>query len=191
MDGNQYKCIVQPGNVTSNAATLTVTYTISGTIKYANTSGAERPINTNGTSTTEVILYESDGVTEVTRVNADINGDYVFNGVVAGNYVVTAVTDKPWVSGVTLADYAITRSFVNTGTPLLQNIYWLAADVNSTNTVTLADYAIIRNRVNTSSTAGWSGPDWIFEEVSVNLSGSVSTDILGIVSGDVNATYTF
>lgn len=181
------------GDVTLTANFIPV-YSISGKVKYANTTGPVRPINTNVSSTTEVVLFESDGTTEIARTNTDINGDYSFTALPPGDYVVSAETDKPWgASGVNLADYAITKSFVNSGTPILQGIYWLAADVNSNGVVNLADYALIRNRVNTSSTAGWSGSDWIFEKVSVNVTNQsiIDSDILGIISGDVNASYQF
>jgi|GEM_PF-2776353 len=180
------------------AATLTANfspvYSISGKVKYANTTGGVRPINTNGTSTTEVILFESDGTTEITRKNADINGDYIFEGLAAGDYVVTALTNKPWgASGVNIVDYALTRAFVTSGNPVLQGIYWLAADVNSAGQVNIVDYALIRNRVTTSNSAGWSGPDWKFLKVTVSVSNQniIDFNILGIVSGDVNANYIF
>ncbi len=84
IDGYEYRCNLMPGTITSDEVALTLNkYTISGKVKYANTTGAVRPINTNATSTTQVILFESDGITEITRVNADNNGDYSFNDLVA------------------------------------------------------------------------------------------------------------
>ncbi len=63
----------------------------------------------------------------------------------------------------------------------------------SSTTLTLIDYAFIKNYVNNGVKAsGWSAPDWIFEAIDITiLTGDVlNTDIRGICSGDVNASYT-
>jgi uncharacterized repeat protein (TIGR02543 family) len=185
---------------TANDASVTVTmpaqnieltavfagHNVSGVLKYANPTGAARPI-TNST----VYLKTSDGLTTLQTTTSDASGNYTFTNVPDGSYKVDAATAKAW-GGLTLADYAIVRSFVNVGTPVLAGIYWSAADVNLSTTVTLADYAIIRNRVNTGSTAGWTAPNWIIPQVSVSVSGATVTgvNVLGICSGDVNTSYT-
>lgn len=161
-------------------------YSVSGMLKYANPTGAARPI-TNST----VYLKTSDGLTVLQTTTSDASGNFTFSDVPDGSYKVDGATAKAW-GGLTLADYAIVRNFVNVGTPVLAGIYWQAADVNLSNTVTLADYAIIRNRVNTSSTAGWTAPNWLIPQVSVTVSGANVTgvNVLGICSGDVNTSYT-
>lgn len=161
-------------------------YSVSGMLKYANPTGAARPI-TNST----VYLKTSDGLTILQTTTSDASGNFTFSDVPDGSYKVDGATAKAW-GGLTLADYAIVRNFVNVGTPVLAGIYWQAADVNLSNTVTLADYAIIRNRVNTSSTAGWTAPNWLIPQVSVTVSGAIVTgiNVLGICSGDVNTSYT-
>ncbi len=186
MNAYQYKCIVQPCEVVSDPALLTVTFNVSGVLKYANTTGDPRPI-TNST----VYLKTSDGLTTIATTTTDASGNYTFSNVNAGSYKLDASSTKAW-GGLTLADYAIVRNFVNAGTPVLAGIYWLAADVNNSNTVTLADYAIIRNRVNTGSTSGWLRPNWIFTQTTLNILDANVTGvaIIGICSGDVNASYT-
>ncbi|MBZ0244179.1 MAG: hypothetical protein K8F24_13245, partial [Bacteroidales bacterium] len=178
-------------------ATLTANYSpvysISGKVKYANTTGGVRPINTNGSSTTQVILFESDGTTEITRVNTDINGDYSFEGLAAGDYVVSAETDKPWGgnAAITLVDYAYTKAYVDNGFPLI-GLSFNAADINQSKTITLVDYAIIRHYVDTGTKLSpWIAPDWIFQEQEVIISNEdwINFDIKGICSGDVNASY--
>ncbi|NOU46317.1 MAG: hypothetical protein HOO86_04555 [Bacteroidales bacterium] len=161
-------------------------YSVSGVLKYANPTGAARPI----TSTT-VNLKSSDGLTLLGTTTSDASGNFTFADVPDGSFKVDATISKAW-GGLTLADYAIVRNFVNVGTPVLAGIYWQAADVNLSSTVTLADYAIIRNRVNTSSTAGWTAPNWLIPQVSVSVSGATVTgvNVLGICSGDVNTSYT-
>jgi uncharacterized repeat protein (TIGR02543 family) len=177
--------------VTMPAANIELTavfagYSVSGQLKYANPTGAARPI-TNST----VYLKTSDGLTTLQTTTSDASGNFTFTDVPDGSYKVDGATAKAW-GGLTLADYAIVRNFVNAGTPVLAGIYWRAADVNLSNTVTLADYAIIRNRVNTGTTSGWLAPNWIIPQVSVTVSGATVTGVhvLGICSGDVNTSYT-
>jgi hypothetical protein len=192
MDGYKYKCVVQPGNVSSNAATLTVvgTFSVSGILKYANTTGAARPI-TNST----IYLKSPDGLTTFATTTTDGSGNFTFSSVANGSYKLYASTSKPWVgSAITLADYALVRNFVNTGTPALTGIILLAANVNNVGGVTLADYGLIRNYVNTSSLGGWNPnpPVWIFGTTDVTISNASQTNmvVLGILTGDVNTSYT-
>lgn len=189
-NGYKYRCFL--GVITSNAATLTVNpvgFTVSGILKYANTTGPDRPI-TNST----VYLKTADGLTTLLTATTDASGNYSFSNVSNGSYLLTASTTKVWCGndGVTLADYAIVRNFVNAGTPLLAGIYWLAADVNRSSDITLADYALIRNYVNTSSLAGWNSPGWIFVAPAISVLNANATNVVinGICSGDVNASYT-
>jgi len=177
--------IVSGSNVTESIV-LNALFSVSGVLKYANTTGAVRPI----TSST-VYLKTSDGLTTIATTTTNATGNFTFTNVTAGNYLLDASTTKAR-GGLTLADYAIVRAFVTNGTPVLAGIYWTAADVNTSNTVTLADYAIIRNRVNTASTAGWLAANWIFLQSSITVSSANLTgaNVTGICSGDVNASYT-
>lgn len=175
--------------LTYNNGSLAIgTYSVSGMLKYANVSGSARPI-TNST----VLLKTADGLTTLQTTTTDASGNYTFTNVSNGNYKLDASTTKSWCGsiGVTLADYAIVRSFVNTGTPVLSGIFLLAADVNKNSTVTLADYALIRNYVNTSSLAGWYTTDWIFlpTVITVLNANVTNIDVIGIGRGDVNASY--
>ena len=171
----------------SGSANIVVKYSISGILKYANATGAARPI-TNST------VSVKSGAIVVATTTTDGSGNFTLIGVPPGTYTYEVTTTKPWgSSGVTLADYTIVKNFVSLNNPILTGIYLLAADVNSSSTVTLADYTIIKNRVNTSSISGWSGSNWIFSSptnviiTNNNIGGIV---ILGIVRGDVNASYT-
>ena len=177
---------------TNNLVTIPVTFnnglvsdlSVSGVLKYANT-GAVRPL-----ASSTVYLKSSDGTTTIATTTTDASGNYEFTGVAPGSYLLDASTTIAW-GGLTLADYAIIRAFVTTGSPVLSGIYWDAADVNDSGTVTLADYAIVRNRVTTGSFAGWRTERWLFEDVSITVTGSslAGEDILSICVGDVNATY--
>ena len=91
------------------------------------------------------------GATIIATATTDVNGNFTLTNIPNGTYTYQVSTTKPWSStAVTLADYLIVYNFVNTGTPSLTGIYWLAADANNSGTVTLADYLLIYNRVNTS-----------------------------------------
>lgn len=181
-------CTAVSGGLTGSAVVNVIsTYSISGILKYANTTGGVRPI----TSTT---IKLKSGATEIASTTSDATtGSFTFVGIPNGTYTYEVICTKPWSNtAVNLTDYAIIRNFVNTGTPVLSGIYWLAADVNNSNTVNLTDYALVRNRVNTSSIAGWSLINWIFDTtISTNVSGSNVSGIVinGILRGDVNANY--
>lgn len=183
-----------PAEASTLTANYRAVYSISGKVKYANTTGAVRPINTNATTTTQVILFASNGTTEITRVNTDINGDYSFTNIPVGNYVVSAETDKPWGAiDVTLADYAIIRGFVNNSIPIIDGLRFLAADVNTSGDLTLLDYAVIRNFVNTSTKSpAWTATDWIFQTLDSTITDEniIENDISGVSSGDANASHT-
>ncbi|MCF8399511.1 MAG: hypothetical protein K9G58_15170 [Bacteroidales bacterium] len=173
----EYSVLIPLGYVDGLVSDLQVT----GNVKYANDS-----IIPN----TEVYLKAQADSAIVKTVNADNAGDFEFTGVVPGDYFIDASTTTAW-GGITLADYAIVRAFVTTGTPVLSGIYWTAADVNITGTVTLADYALIRNRVTTGSTAGWADPNgYVFENPAISVVNSnVVQNIIGLCYGDVNASY--
>ncbi len=160
-------------------------FNVSGILKYANTTGGVRPI-------TNTTIKLKSGANEIANTTSDATGSFTFVGIPNGTYTYEVICTKPWSNtAVNLTDYAIIRSFVNTGTPILNGIFWLAADVNNSNSVNLTDYALVRNRVNTSSAAGWSNINWIFDLPIVIVSGAnvSGQSINGILRGDVNANY--
>lgn len=165
-------------------------FSVSGVLKYANTSGPARPI-TNST----VYLKSADGLTTIaTTTTHATTGAYAFENVPAGNYKLTASTTKPWnIIAVTLADYALVRNYVNNNVPNLSGIIYSAANVNNSGGVTLADYGIIRNRVNNPSAPQWAAPDWIFDLLDISIINASLWDVVirGVISGDVNSSYTF
>jgi len=186
---NSSTSFVMPANNVIFTANFTQVFSVSGVLKYANTSGAARPI-TNST----VYLKTADGLSTIATATTNETGVYTFENVPAGSYKLTASTTKPWsILAVTLADYAIVRNFVNTSTPNLVGIILSAANVNNSGGVTLADYAIIKNRVNNPSALPWASPDWIFESINIAVTNASLANIIitGILSGDVNTSYQF
>lgn len=183
---NPSTSFVMPANDVIFTANFIQVFSVSGKLKYAHPT-LVRPI-TNST----VFLKTADGMSVIDQTTTDANGDYVFNNVVAGDYQLTASTTKPW-GGVTLIDYARILSNVNSGgvNPVLEGIYFLAADVNSSNSITLIDYARVLNRVNNNNnTTGWNRPDWIFVPKQIQLQdNNLVENILGICAGDINGSY--
>ncbi|MEI6697193.1 MAG: dockerin type I domain-containing protein, partial [Bacteroidota bacterium] len=175
----------------SGSATVTVNYlyTVSGILKYANKTGAARPI-------TNTAIYLMSGTTTITSTTTDVSGNFTLAAVPNGTYTYKVVCTKPYdITALNATDYLMIKSYVDVPnpTPILAGIYLLAADANNSGTVNPTDYLIVKNRVNTSSTAGWSPINWIFSSPSsvivagANVTGVV---ILGILRGDVNASYT-
>jgi hypothetical protein len=195
MSTNTYQCVnVTTGMTTSNFAVLTVNpagYTVSGVLKYANASGPVRPI-TNST----VYLKSPDGLTTYGTATTDaVTGAFSFSSVVNGSYMLTASTSKPWNgSGVSSADYNIVKGYYSTGVPALAGVYLLSADVNylSSPGVTAADYNLIKNYYTNHVTSGWSTPRWIFSSLNISVLNAnlTNADLIGVCTGDVNASYT-
>jgi len=185
MNTYQYKCIVQPCEVASDPALLTVTFNVSGVLKYANTTGAPRPI-TNST----VYLKTSDGLTTIATTTTDASGNYTFSNVNAGSYKLDASTTKPW-GGVNVGDAIIIKNTAPTFIP--GTMKFLAADVNQSATVNVGDAIIINNWVKTGiKPLSWTAPNWFFNLPSITIldANLINVEVLGICSGDVNTSYT-
>jgi uncharacterized repeat protein (TIGR02543 family) len=182
---NPSTSFVMPANDVIFTANFIQVFSVNGTLKYANTTGAVRPI-TNST----VYLKSADGLTTIaTTTTHATTGAYVFENVPAGSYQLTASTTKVW-GGVNVIDYARVRLYVLTGNPSYTGIYFQAADVDNNGIVNVIDYARIRNRVLNGNTSGWVSFNWILQELSVTINQSIENiDILGICIGDVDASY--
>lgn len=179
-DGNQYRVVVQPGNVESNAAELTLSgFVVSGTVYY---SGGTYVIP-NST----VYLYESDGTTLVAQTTSDANGDYTFNNVNPGSYVVTASSTIDVSNSYDLTDAQLIY-FLGSSMVGLEAI---ASDVNESGAVDLTDAQFVYFSVTSGNKlAQWTAPDWAFDSLNINVSGNLSgQDIYGIASGDADSSF--
>ncbi len=158
-------------------------YTISGKLKYANPTGAVRPITNSS-----VHLKTADGLTILQTVSTDGNGDYIIEGVLPGEYVVTGSTTKPW-GGFNSFDDIRFRNHIG-GTQPLTGLPLLAADVDNSGFVNSFDGIRIKNRISSGSIVGWNRPEWNFENhLIVITNNNISIDIKGICTGDLNTSY--
>jgi len=158
-------------------------YKVSGILKYANEAGT--PL-TNST----VELWNEDGTIFIESTTTSEDGSYEFIGVIAGNYVLKASTDKT-AGGVDVFDAFDVYDFWFTGSPNLTGIYFTAADVNEDGEVDAFDaFDIYDYWLNGVKPASWTAPPWVFENPLISVSvGDITIDIKGLCSGDVNADY--
>ncbi len=182
---NSSTSFVMPTNDLTFTANFIQVFSVSGVLKYANTSGPARPI-TNST----VYLKTADGLTTLATVTTNGTGAYTFENVPAGNYLLTASTTKPW-GGFNSFDDIRFRSHIN-GTNPLTGLFLISADIDNSNAVNAFDGIRIRNRITTGSTMGWNRPSWNFQNISINVINVnlVNVDILGICTGDINGSHT-
>lgn len=158
-------------------------FSVSGKLKYANT-GTVRPI-----SNSAVYLKSADGTTTLQTVTTDANGDYILEGILPGDYQVTASTTKPW-GGVNAFDDIRFRSHINSQNPLADR-FLLAADIDNNNSVNAFDGIRLKLRITIGSLNGWNRPSWNFDQIQISIqSADLSQDIIGICTGDINASYT-
>jgi len=133
-------------------------------------------------------LKTSDGLVTLASTITDANGYYEFLLVAPGDYMLDASTTKPW-GGVNINDAIILANNLVSFVP--GTLLFKAADVNQSGVVNINDAIIIANSIppNTKVSA-WTAPDWIFQKEIFNLSiTDVYIDVLGVCSGDVNASY--
>ena len=159
-------------------------YSVSGTVKYANTAGPVRPITNS-----RVYLKTSDGLTVLQTTISDASGNFTFSDVADGSYKLDADSDKTW-GGLNAIDYVVLKNHLN-GSAILTGLKWIAADITNNSVVNAIDGVRMKNRISSGSTVGWVRPNWNFQQESVTVSGSgVTVNVLGICTGDVNASYT-
>lgn len=182
---NASTSFVMPANSLTFTANFIQVFSVSGVLKYANTSGAARPI-TNST----VYLKTADGLTTIATTTTNGTGAYIFENVPAGSYQLTASTTKPW-GGFNSFDDIRFRSHIN-GTSPLTGMELTSADIDNSGVVNAFDGIRIRSRITTGSTVGWNRPSWNFQTISITVIDADLNDvtILGICTGDLNASYT-
>ncbi len=189
MNGYMYRCELQPNSFLSDEVTLTVTFNVTGLLKYEEDLYGyilyDRPI-TNST----VELWTSDGLTFITSTPTDGSGNYTFTGVENGSYMLKASTTKAW-GGSDIDDVLDAYDFWDSGTPNLTGLHFLAGDVNEDSIVDIDDVLDIYDTWDFGyPNPIWPAPEWLFENpVIVVNNGNVNQDFKGICSGDVNASY--
>lgn len=155
-------------------------YNISGNITYDN-AAPSTPLNN-----VKTYLYDYKG-SVIDSTTTDTNGDYLFTGIIPGNYNTIPFCSKPWGGGNSADALVIMKHFVNlqqlSGLPLM------AADVDASNYVNTSDALLVAQRfvlIISSFPAG----DWVFEDNPVAvLNNNVINDFKGLCYGDVNQSY--
>ena len=154
-------------------------YAVSGSVLYNNSS--KSPL-------ANVTVLLSDGNTSLTTTT-DINGNYNFPTVAAGNYTITASKSDEW-NGVNSIDaLKIAKYFI--GNETLDTLQKFAADVNNDNNINSLDALMIAKRF-VGLTNSFDKPDWVFQNpISITVGNSnVTQNILGMATGDVDESYT-
>ncbi|MCX6271120.1 MAG: carboxypeptidase regulatory-like domain-containing protein [Bacteroidetes bacterium] len=160
---------------------LAIGSTITGTVTYGNTA------NTPMTNTTVQLFNQSNVL--VKSAVTDANGQYVINGVQAGNYTLTATCTKA-TGGINAVDaLSILKHFV--GMITLTGIHLKAADVSGgIPVVNSLDALMVQKRFVGLITTFPVG-DWVFEvkPVAVTDVTTYTVDLKALCTGDVNGSF--
>ncbi|HRY34187.1 MAG TPA: dockerin type I domain-containing protein [Bacteroidales bacterium] len=116
------------------------------------------------------------------------NGDFVIQGIPAGNYSLSATSSKPW-GGVNATDaMLVLQHFASI--IFLNGLRLEAADVNATANINAIDALLIARRY-AEIISTFPAGDWLSDVKTVNASGSgsITENLEGIVFGDVNGSY--
>jgi len=156
-------------------------YTVSGTLKYANTAT---------TSLTSQTVKLMDGATEVASTTTNGSGEYTFSNIANGTYTVTPNLSNSW-GGVTAMD--VTRYLKHSvGDITLTGLPFASGDVNASSTVTSADATLIMQKIVDLSPSPWPSHSFVYSSGAVTVSGANQTvNIQALCFGDANASYSF
>lgn len=179
--GNTYvrtQVIPDGGNVViTNGSNV---YTLSGTVKYYNSSLT--PVKN-----VTIKLKDSNNSTQTTVT--DSSGNYSFTNLTSGNYTFTVTKMDGW-GGVNAAD-ALLASKYYTNTTTLDQMQLAAGDVNNDGVINAADALLMMKRY-ANLISSFSIPDWIFSPSTTTVTitnQNVVKNITGIVAGNVTKSF--
>jgi len=156
------------------------TYSISGILRYANTS------NTLLNNITVNLMNSS--ATIVATTATSMSGNYSFGMVANGDYTLQVISPKPW-GGVSAADVLAYRKHIANITPL-SGIFLASGDVNASGSLTASDVLLISKRI-AMVTNSFPAGDWLYDCAPITVNGGgVVEDFNGLVYGDANGSYT-
>jgi hypothetical protein len=177
--GNMMKAGHFEGNaeITGFAIPYSSGYNVTGTLLY--NGDPAKPLD-------NVTIDLIQGVTVIGTAVTAASGSFVFANIPNGNYYYEANTIK-MRGGTNLADINLIVDHLLGS--VLTGLPYNSSDVNIDGLVTLADLnAIIDELLGIS--AGWAAPDWLFDNPSINVSGSdVTQDFNALCSGDPDGSY--
>jgi len=170
------------GCISRDTITIWSGYTISGKIKYGDTTSTSPPI-----SDIIILLKNQNNITIASYIS-DSTGYFEFRGLPSGTYYLEKQIGKPWGGGNSLDALMTVFQFI--GTNNLTGINLLAADVNDDGVVNTVDALNIQQRFVGMITTFFAG-DWIVENTKIVISGNThaATIIVTICVGDVDGSH--
>ncbi len=124
----------------------------------------------------------------IASANTGSDGNFAIQGIPAGNYTLSATSNKPW-GGVNATDaMLVLQHFASI--IQLAGLRMQAADVNATGNINAIDALLIARRYAEIITTFPAG-DWLSDIKAINASGSgsITENLQGLVFGDVNGSY--
>ncbi|MCD4680720.1 MAG: M4 family metallopeptidase, partial [Bacteroidales bacterium] len=163
-----------------NISSILSGYSVIGNITYNNTPPSTIMNNV------KTYLFDDFGNLKDSTIT-DVNGDYIFTGVIPGNYTTEPNCTKTWGGSNSSDALAVMKHFVNiqalTGLPLL------AADVDVSSYINTADALMIAQRFVLMINSFPSG-DWVFENNPLVIThNNIINDFKGLCYGDVDKSY--
>jgi len=155
-------------------------YTLSGTIKYANTAQ---------TAMNNCVVIIKSGATEVGRATTDATGAYSVSGLANGDYTIEVQTEKAH-GGINGLDVSLLRQKIG-NTATFTPLQMLAGDINGNGSINGLDVAPLRLKIANTASPQWLVPNFVFYPKTITINGADSVlDIQSLCGGDVNKSFT-
>jgi hypothetical protein len=183
-----YTVTTEGGSCGSATATGTITVnpvtgTVGGYVTYLNS-------HLTGMNGITVRLRNSTGIVATTATGFDSGGNkgyYLFTGIAAGTYTVTAEYTGAWLGNNSTDALIVNLNTIGQWT--LTGLYATVADVNADGLITGLDALMIKDRTIGYITSYPAG-DWKFTSAVVVLVTNATADLNGLCVGDVNGSNT-
>ncbi|MCF8303869.1 MAG: hypothetical protein K9I94_11385 [Bacteroidales bacterium] len=176
---------IMPDRNVSYTAVFEEVYSVSGQLLYGDEEGPAIPNST-------VYLKTADGSTILQETTTDASGNYEFAGVTAGDYMLEVFSTESSWGGINAFDFIYLINHLNGNSPL-EGLFLEAADINGSGNVNAFDGIYLKNRINHGNTNGWREESWLFNVETISIDGQdlTNTMLLGICTGDLNASNDF
>ncbi len=156
-------------------------YTLSGTLKYANSAATAMNNCT--------IVIKNSSNSEVARATTDGSGNYSVSGLANGTYTIEVYTTKP-SGGLNSLDGASLRKKVG-NIISYSPIQVLAGDINNNGSINSLDVAPLRQKIGNLTATNWRIANFVFNPTTVTINGENTVlNILSLCGGDVNGSFT-
>ncbi len=166
----------------SATGTITVVGKISGYVTYDNSSST-------GMNGVNVRLRNASGDIIATAVTAydgtGTAGYYIFTGLPAGNYSLTADYSGAWLGNNATDALLVNRNTI--GTYPLFGLRAVVADINADGNITGLDALMIKDRA-IGYINSYPAGDWKFTSATVMLGTNATADLKALCTGDVNGS---